>query len=170
MMRKFIPLAILVGLVAAPRASEDDLLIEVSPTAIFQTQSVSNPGMGGTVGFTKGINDRNDLGGFVHFDDIKFDDAGQWVQYYTVGMQSWYTTLYGDFRPQLGGRIGFTYVDGTAIGSGYRSFDLHLSVQARVVAEFSTNVRGFLGGSVGGDLGEHGRGVGGIELGLQFLL
>jgi len=53
-------------------AYEDDLLLDVSPAAVFQTGTdVKNPDLGGTVGLTWGFSDRTDMGGYVHFEDIE---------------------------------------------------------------------------------------------------
>jgi len=162
-MRKSILFAILVGLTSTSWASENDLLVDLSPTAVFQsTSGASNPALGGTLGLTWGFNDRTDLGGFFHFDNADLDGTKNTVQAYTFGLQSWFTPMSGDIRPQAGGRMGLTYIDGSA--------SLDLAFQARVLAELTTRTRIFAGGNLGGDLGGKGRSFATVDFGLQILL
>jgi len=164
MMRRCLPVSILLALAGACLASEDDLLLDVSPAAVFQTGAgTTNPDLGGTVGLTWGLNDRTDLGGYFHFDDIQLKGKSATDQAYSLGAQSWYTPMFGDFRPQTGARIGMT-VD----QSGSPSLDL--AFQARALAQFATALRGFVGGVVGADFGRQRRIFVGVDLGLQFLL
>jgi len=164
MMRRCLPVSILLALAGACLASEDDLLLDVSPAAVFQTGGgVTNPDLGGTVGLTWGFNDRTDLGAYAHFDQIQPKGKSGSEQMYALGAQSWYTPMFGDFRPQTGARIGLALDQ-----SGAPS--LELAFQARALAQFTTAVRGFAGGIVGADLGQKRRSFVGVDLGLQFLL
>lgn len=166
-MRKSIVFAILVGLASTSWASEGDLLVDLSPTAVFQsTNHVSNPGMGGTLGLTWGFNDHTDIGGYFHFDNADFDGTQNTIQAYTFGLQSWFTPMSGDIRPQVGGRMGLTYIEDYIDGS----VSLDLAVQARVLAELTTRARIFVGGEIGGDLGSGRRSFATVDFGLQFLL
>jgi len=162
-MRKSIPFAILVGLAATSWASEGDFLVDLSPTAVFQSTSrASNPGLGGTLGATWGFNDGTDIGGYFHFDNADLDGTNNTIQAYSLGLQTWFTPMSGDIRPQVGGRMGLTYIDGSA--------SLDLAFQARVLAELTTRARVFVGGNLGGDLGSKGRSFATVDFGLQFLL
>jgi hypothetical protein len=164
MMRRCLPVFILLALAGASTASEDDLLLDVSPAAVFQTGGgVTNPDLGGTVGLTWGFNDRTDLGGYFQFDDIQLKGKSGTDQMYALGAQSWYTPMFGDIRPQTGARIGLAMDQ-----SGSPSLDL--AFQARALAQFTTAVRGFVGGIVGADLGQKRRSFVGLDLGLQLLL
>lgn len=164
-MRRTIALAATVIALAfgSARASQGDILLDASPSATFHSISgVSNPSLGGLVAVNFGFNDATYFGLFGNYEHAGGRDDGPSLQWFTTGAQSWLDLFPGDIRPQVGGRIGFTTAD------GYSS--LHLSAQARAVAEFETGFRLFAGGCAGGDLGDHGRSLARIEFGAQFLL
>ncbi|HXP90196.1 MAG TPA: hypothetical protein VN931_04605 [Fibrobacteria bacterium] len=159
-----ITLLISILCVGAAVASEDDVLLDVTPAAVFQTGSgVANPDPGGTFGLTWGYDDRTDLGAFFHFDVVRSKSGNISGEDYTLGAQSWFSPLLGDFRPQSGIRIGMNLDQ-----RGAPSLDA--AFQARMLMQFCPSMRGFAGGIVGADLGQKRRSFVGVDLGLQFLL
>jgi|GEM_PF-1451317 len=172
-------LLITIACAAPAMAYEDDLLLDVSPSAVFQTGTdVENPDLGGTVGLTWGLSDRTDLGGYFHFDDIQRKGIGtpsgnlyasiggpkrSPAKLFALGAQSWYTPVFGYFRPQSGARIGMSFDP-----SGSPSLDL--AFQARILAQFTSSLRGFAGGVVGADYGRDPRTFVGLDLGFQIAL
>ena len=172
MNRKTLVAAFAALLASSVLASEDDVILDVTPTVLAQSGSnMTLPALGGTIALTRGLNDRTDVGGFFHFDNVENAPSGQgshWIQNYTFGFENWYTTMFGTVRPQIGLRLGANVQDRTAINDG-REIDFHAALQLRAVTEFSTNLRGLLGIVGGADMGKNTRAIGTLDFGLQYL-
>jgi hypothetical protein len=141
-------------------ASEGDLLIDLGPSAVFNTDGdTKKPAVGGNAAVSWGFNDHTDFGLFVLGNTANRNSGGT-TECVSTGLQSWLTPIYGDVRPQVGGRAGVTLRNGNGL--------LHLAVQARALAEFSPTIRAYLGADAGADIGQGGEAFTGIQLGIQI--
>lgn len=160
-MKRFILAALAVGALAGVScAMEGDKYLELGPTAQFVSEvGLKNPGVGGTGSFLFGFNDRTDLGVYGTFHTVGRDD-GSSVETVAAGIQSWFTPIDGDIRPQMGGRMGIATRNSNPV--------IELAGQARGLVELSSQFRIYVGGIAGADLGEHGAMFAGIDFGAQF--
>ena len=160
-MKRFILGAFAVAALAgASFAMEGDKFLEIGPTAQFVSEDAhTGPSIGGTGAFLFGFNDKTDLGVYGSFHTVGRDN-GSSVETFAAGVQSWYTAIGGDIRPQMGGRLGIATRNSNPL--------VELAAQARGLVELTPEFRLYAGGIAGADLGEHGATFLGIDFGAQI--
>lgn len=143
-------------------ASEGDLLIEGGPTLSGRSlPHLETPGVGISAALLSSFNDRTDIGLVGAYEHQNGSAAG--LDLSTLAIQSWFTALRGDIRPQFGGTLGI------AMDDAFNAC-LHLGAQARALVELKTAIRLYVGAAYGGDIGEHGSRYSRGEFGTQFRL
>lgn len=155
---------VLAALAATAPAAEGDWLLEVSPFAVERTGAhLSLPGLGTSLGFLSGFNDRTDLGFAASVERIGGLDGQHGLVTSTVALQGMVSFLRGDVRPQAG------LIAGVALDDQANA-TFHLGVRLRGLMETDSRLRLFLGGTLGRDLGDRASTFARGEIGLQFLV